>query len=85
MDIKQLKILIAQDETRHFGQAAARCHITRPTLSMRRRSLEEELDEPFATTCRRLHRRRASVRRGASRSALAEACLALSQKSPGDS
>lgn len=43
MDIKQLKFLIALDETRHFGQAAARCHITQPTLSMRLRNLEEEL------------------------------------------
>ena len=44
MDIKQLKFLIALDETRHFGRAAARCHVTQPTLSMRLRSLEEELD-----------------------------------------
>ena len=43
MDIKQLKFLIALDETRHFGQAAARCHITQPTLSMRLRQLEDEL------------------------------------------
>lgn len=43
MDIKQLKFLIALDETRHFGQAAARCNITQPTLSMRLRSLEQEL------------------------------------------
>ncbi|UCJ18200.1 LysR family transcriptional regulator [Pseudomonas sp. MM211] len=43
MDIKQLKFLIALDETRHFGQAAARCHITQPTLSMRLRKLEDEL------------------------------------------
>ncbi|MBT8765631.1 LysR family transcriptional regulator [Metapseudomonas boanensis] len=43
MDIKQLKFLIALEETRHFGQAAARCHVTQPTLSMRLRSLEEEL------------------------------------------
>ncbi|WP_454864273.1 LysR family transcriptional regulator [Pseudomonas rhizophila] len=47
MDIKQLKFLIALDETRHFGQAAARCHITQPTLSMRLRSLEEELGLPL--------------------------------------
>ena len=33
MDIKQLKYLIALDRTRHFGQAAAACHITQPTLS----------------------------------------------------
>lgn len=43
MDIKQLRFLIALDETRHFGQAAALCHITQPTLSMRLRGLEEEL------------------------------------------
>ena len=47
MDIKQLKFLIALDETRHVGQAAARCHVTQPTLSMRLRSLEEELDLPL--------------------------------------
>ncbi len=44
MDIKQLKYLIALEQTKHFGQAAALCHITQPTLSMRLRSLEEELD-----------------------------------------
>lgn len=44
MDIKQLKYLIALDETQHFGQAAALCHITQPTLSMRIRNLEEELE-----------------------------------------
>ncbi|MFK3797008.1 LysR family transcriptional regulator [Pseudomonas sp. NPDC088444] len=44
MDIKQLKFLLALEETRHFGQAAARCNITQPTLSMRLRNLEEELD-----------------------------------------
>jgi DNA-binding transcriptional LysR family regulator len=47
MDIKQLKFLIALDETRHFGQAAARCNITQPTLSMRLRNLEEELQLPL--------------------------------------
>lgn len=47
MDIKQLKFLVALDETRHFGQAAARCHITQPTLSMRLRNLESELDLPL--------------------------------------
>ena len=43
MDIKQLKYLIALDETRHFGKAASQCNVTQPTLSMRIRSLEEEL------------------------------------------
>ncbi len=131
MDIKQLKFLIALDETRHFGQAAARCHITQPTLSMRLRSLEEELDlqlvnrgqrfEDFtapgervlawartvlaaydglqaeAAACRgnlvgtlrlqpiaearTLARLGLIMRRGAPRSALAEACFALHQRS----
>ncbi|MFC5699003.1 LysR family transcriptional regulator [Pseudomonas sp. GCM10022186] len=44
MDIKQLKFLIALEQTRHFGQAAALCHITQPTLSMRLRNLEDELN-----------------------------------------
>jgi DNA-binding transcriptional LysR family regulator len=44
MDIKQLKFLIALDQTRHFGQAAALCHVTQPTLSMRLRNLEDELN-----------------------------------------
>lgn len=43
MDIKQLRFLVALEETGHFGQAAARCHVTQPTLSMRLRNLEEEL------------------------------------------
>ena len=43
MDIKQLRFLVALDETRHFGQAAERCHVTQPTLSMRLRNLEDEL------------------------------------------
>lgn len=43
MDIKQLKYLIALDETRHFGKAASQCNVTQPTLSMRIRSPEEEL------------------------------------------
>ncbi|CAD5105875.1 LysR family transcriptional regulator [Zestomonas carbonaria] len=47
MDIKQLKFLIALDETRHFSQAAARCHVTQPTLSMRLRNLEDELELPL--------------------------------------
>jgi len=43
VDIKQLKFLVALEQTRHFGQAAVRCHVTQPTLSMRIRDLEEEL------------------------------------------
>lgn len=61
MDIKQLKFLIALDETRHFGQAAARCHVTQPTLSMRLRQLEDELGLeacPSRPAFRGLQRRR---------------------------
>ena len=42
MDIKQLKFLVALDETRHFSQAAARCHVTQPTLSAGIAKLEGE-------------------------------------------
>ncbi|EKT58492.1 LysR family transcriptional regulator [Providencia sneebia] len=44
IDIKQLQYLIALDKTQHFGQAAEICHVTQPTLSMRLRNLERELD-----------------------------------------
>jgi FdhD protein len=40
MDFKQLEFLVALDETRHFSQAAARRHVSQPTLSMRLRSLD---------------------------------------------
>lgn len=53
MDIKQLKFLIALDQTRHFGQAAALCHITQPTLSMRLRNLEDELGLMLVTRAQR--------------------------------
>ncbi|GAB1440528.1 hypothetical protein MASR2M36_33130 [Providencia sp.] len=36
--------MIALDKTQHFGQAAEICHVTQPTLSMRLRNLERELD-----------------------------------------
>ena len=49
MDIKQLKFLLALEQTRLFGQAAARCHITQPTLSMRLRNLEDELGLELVT------------------------------------
>ncbi|WP_336365485.1 LysR family transcriptional regulator [Marinobacter sp. C2H3] len=43
MDIRQLQYLVALDEVRHFGEAASRCHVSQPALSMRLRQLEEEL------------------------------------------
>lgn len=67
MDIKQLKFLCALDETRHFSQAAARCHVA-ADLSMRLRSLEEELGLELVRRSQRfeLHRgRRARTGLGA--------------------
>ncbi|WP_111494985.1 LysR family transcriptional regulator [Marinobacter bohaiensis] len=49
MDIRQLQYLVALDEVRHFGDAAARCHVTQPALSMRLRQLEEELGLTLVT------------------------------------
>lgn len=43
MTLVQLQYLVAVDMHRHFGQAAAHCHVSQPTLSMQIRKLEEEL------------------------------------------
>jgi len=43
MDIKQLQFLCALERFSHFGKAADACCVTQPTLSMRLRSLEDEL------------------------------------------
>ena len=43
MDLKQLRLLCALDDTRHFRKAAEACFISQPALSMRLKSLEEEL------------------------------------------
>lgn len=49
MDIRQLQFLVALDELRHFGEAASRCHVSQPALSMRLRQLEEELGLTLVT------------------------------------
>ncbi len=43
MTIRDLEYFVALAETRHFGQAAERCHVTQPTLSMQIAKLEKEL------------------------------------------
>lgn len=44
MTLAQLQYLDALDAHRHFGEAAAACDVTQPTLSDQLRRLEEELD-----------------------------------------
>ncbi len=47
MFIRQLEYLAALDRERHFGRAAAACHVSQPTLSTGLRSLERELGVPL--------------------------------------
>ncbi|MGB5442409.1 MAG: LysR substrate-binding domain-containing protein [Gammaproteobacteria bacterium] len=43
MNLRDLKYIAAVAETRHFGKAAERCHVSQPTLSGQIRKLEDEL------------------------------------------
>ena len=43
MNIRDLRYLVAVAELQHFGQAAARCHVSQPTLSGQIKKLEESL------------------------------------------
>ena len=43
MNIQNLKYILAVDMHRHFANAAAKCFVTQPTLSMMIRALEDEL------------------------------------------
>lgn len=45
--LKDLRYLVALADTRHFGQAAARCHVSQPTLSAQLRKLEDYLGVPL--------------------------------------
>ncbi len=47
MNLQQLEYLAALDAHRHFGKAAAECHVTQPTLSMMVQKIEEELGVKF--------------------------------------
>ncbi|MCB8821503.1 hydrogen peroxide-inducible genes activator [Microvirga rosea] len=55
MTLRQLRYLAAIAETRHFGRAAALCHVTQPALSMQLQELEHMLG------CRLVERRRNAV------------------------
>jgi LysR family hydrogen peroxide-inducible transcriptional activator len=43
MNLRDLQYLVALAETRHFGRAAERCHVSQPTLSAQLKKLEEFL------------------------------------------
>jgi len=47
MNLRDLEYLVALAETRHFGRAAERCHVSQPTLSTQLRKLEEYLGIPL--------------------------------------
>jgi LysR family hydrogen peroxide-inducible transcriptional activator len=44
MNLRDIKYLVAVADLRHFGRAAALCHVSQPTLSMQLKKLEETLD-----------------------------------------
>lgn len=41
--LSQLEYIVAVEKFRHFGKAAAACHVTQPTLSMQVQKVEEEI------------------------------------------
>jgi LysR family hydrogen peroxide-inducible transcriptional activator len=43
MTLRDLEYLVALADTRHFGRAAGRCHVSQPTLSAQLRKLEDYL------------------------------------------
>src|SRR5215467_11465714 len=43
LKLKDLRYLVAVADTRHFGQAAARCFVSQPTLSAQLKKLEDYL------------------------------------------
>ena len=45
--LKQMRYALALAETRHFGDAAARCHITQPALSQQIRLVEDFCGAPL--------------------------------------
>ncbi|MFM7693084.1 MAG: LysR family transcriptional regulator, partial [Actinomycetota bacterium] len=47
MQLRQLEYVTALARERHFGRAAAACHVSQPSLSGGIRALEEELGVPI--------------------------------------
>jgi DNA-binding transcriptional LysR family regulator len=55
MQIKQLTYLAALAREKHFGRAAAACHVSQPTLSAGIRQLEDDLGVPVVERGRRFN------------------------------
>lgn len=53
MQLRQLEYVVALARERHFGRAAAACHVSQPSLSAGIRTLEEELGVPIVLRGRR--------------------------------
>ncbi|MGH6905961.1 MAG: LysR substrate-binding domain-containing protein [Geminicoccaceae bacterium] len=51
--LRQLRYFVTLTETHHFGQAARRCHVTQPALSMQIKELETALGAPLIERARR--------------------------------
>lgn len=47
LNLRDLAYLVAVAETGQFGEAARRCHVSQPTLSMQLKKLEERLGAPL--------------------------------------
>jgi LysR family hydrogen peroxide-inducible transcriptional activator len=47
MNLRDLKYLVSLADHKHFGRAAAACHVSQPTLSTQIRKLEDELGVPL--------------------------------------
>ncbi|HEX7373506.1 MAG TPA: DNA-binding transcriptional regulator OxyR [Steroidobacteraceae bacterium] len=47
MNLRDLRYLVALADERHFGKAAASCHVSQPTLSAQIRKLEDYLGVPL--------------------------------------
>ncbi|MGE3622775.1 MAG: LysR substrate-binding domain-containing protein [Bdellovibrionales bacterium] len=53
MNLRDLQYLVAVADHRHFGKAAADCHISQPTLSMQLKKLEDYLGAQLIERSRR--------------------------------
>jgi LysR family hydrogen peroxide-inducible transcriptional activator len=51
--LRQLRYFVTLAETQHFGQAALRCHVTQPALSMQIKELEAALGAPLVERARK--------------------------------